>query len=52
MAPLSTYKDAETARKLLTVELKKLLRANPLIREKLSFPDLEPSRLQELLKKR
>ncbi|WJZ85351.1 hypothetical protein VitviT2T_004891 [Vitis vinifera] len=52
MAPLSTYKDAETARKLLTVELKKLLRANPLIREKLSFPDFEPSRLLELLKKR
>ncbi|KAJ7958799.1 Topless-related protein [Quillaja saponaria] len=46
---LSNYIDAATARAVLFVELKKLLEANPLFREKLLFPNIRASRLRMLI---
>ncbi|KAJ1376831.1 LIS1-like proteiny motif [Sesbania bispinosa] len=47
---LSKYGDAKSARNIMLVELKKLIEANPLIREKLIFPPLKgSSRLQSLI---
>ncbi|KAJ1410346.1 WD40/YVTN repeat-like-containing domain superfamily [Sesbania bispinosa] len=47
---LSKYGDAESARNIMLVELKKLIEANPLIREKLIFPPLEgSSRLRSMI---
>jgi WD40 repeat protein len=46
---LSKYGDAKSARNIMLLELKKLLEANPLFREKLSFPAFKASRLRTLI---
>eukprot|EP01018_Ginkgo_biloba_P028115 Gb_27991 [translate_table: standard] len=46
---LSKYGDTKSARSIMLVELKKLIEANPLFREKLGFPNLKASRLRTLI---
>ncbi|XP_047957985.1 topless-related protein 3-like [Salvia hispanica] len=46
---LSKYGDTKTARSIMLIELKKLIEANPLFREKLGFPTLKSSRLRTLI---
>ncbi|XP_020270487.1 protein TPR3-like isoform X1 [Asparagus officinalis] len=46
---LSKYGDTKSARAIMLVELKKLIEANPLFREKLQFPSLRNSRLRTLI---
>ncbi|XVF35630.1 hypothetical protein REPUB_Repub18cG0162700 [Reevesia pubescens] len=46
---LSTYSDAKTARTIMLIELKKLIEANPLFRDKLQFPNIRGSRLRMLI---
>ncbi|WCJ42998.1 TOPLESS-related 3 [Euphorbia peplus] len=46
---LSKYGDTKTARGIMLMELKKLIEANPLFREKLAFPTLKSSRLRTLI---
>ncbi|KAF4389811.1 hypothetical protein F8388_009944 [Cannabis sativa] len=46
---LSKYGDTRQARSIMLIELKKLIEANPLFREKLTFPGLKPSRLRTLI---
>ncbi|XP_022719481.1 topless-related protein 3-like isoform X2 [Durio zibethinus] len=46
---LSKYGDTKTARSIMLVELKKLIEANPLFRDKLAFPTLKSSRLRTLI---
>ncbi|GMP60392.1 hypothetical protein CsSME_00023279 [Camellia sinensis var. sinensis] len=46
---LSKYGDTKTARSIMLIELKKLIEANPLFREKLAFPTLKLSRLRTLI---
>ncbi|XP_073041642.1 LOW QUALITY PROTEIN: topless-related protein 3-like [Primulina eburnea] len=46
---LSKYGDTKTARSIMLIELKKLIEANPLFREKLVFPGLKSSRLRTLI---
>ncbi|KAG5232348.1 WD-40 repeat family protein [Salix suchowensis] len=46
---LSKYGDTKTARTIMLVELKKLIEANPLFRDKLAFPTLKSSRLRTLI---
>ncbi|XP_051123532.1 topless-related protein 3-like isoform X3 [Andrographis paniculata] len=46
---LSKYGDTKTARNIMLLELKKLIEANPLFREKLVFPTLRSSRLRTLV---
>ncbi|KAJ7977900.1 Topless-related protein [Quillaja saponaria] len=46
---LSKYGDTKTARSIMLVELKKLIEANPLFRDKLLFPTLKSSRLRTLI---
>ncbi|KAJ8772012.1 hypothetical protein K2173_027189 [Erythroxylum novogranatense] len=46
---LSKYGDTKTARSIMLVELKKLIEANPLFRDKLVFPVLKSSRLRTLI---
>ncbi|KAG9450199.1 hypothetical protein H6P81_010164 [Aristolochia fimbriata] len=46
---LSKYGDTKSARNIMLVELKKLIEANPLFREKLQFPALKASRLRTLI---
>lgn len=46
---LSNYKDAQTSRRELAVDLKKLIEANPLFGEKLIFPSFSSSRLLNLV---
>ncbi|KAL9233336.1 hypothetical protein vseg_008354 [Gypsophila vaccaria] len=46
---LSKYGDTKTARNIMLVELKKLIEANPLFRDKLVFPTLRSSRLRTLI---
>ncbi|XVF62520.1 hypothetical protein PTKIN_Ptkin09bG0014900 [Pterospermum kingtungense] len=46
---LSKYGDTKSARSIMLVELKKLIEANPLFREKLVFPTLKASRLRTLI---
>ncbi|XP_022748365.1 topless-related protein 3-like isoform X2 [Durio zibethinus] len=46
---LSKYGDTKTARSIMLVELKKLIEANPLFRDKLAFPNLKSSRLRTLI---
>ncbi|KAH7431915.1 hypothetical protein KP509_08G073000 [Ceratopteris richardii] len=46
---LSKYGDTKSARSIMLLELKKLIEANPLFREKLIFPQLKPSRLRTLI---
>lgn len=49
---LSKYGDTKTARSIMLIELKKLIEANPLFREKLVFPTLKASRLRTLINQR
>ncbi|CAM8938645.1 unnamed protein product [Rhodiola kirilowii] len=46
---LSKYGDTKSARNIMLAELKKLIEANPLFREKLQFPTLKNSRLRTLI---
>ncbi|XP_043721893.1 protein TOPLESS-like [Telopea speciosissima] len=46
---LSKYGDTKSARTIMLVELKKLIEANPLFRDKLQFPSLKNSRLRTLI---
>nr|CAD1833272.1 unnamed protein product [Ananas comosus var. bracteatus] len=46
---LSKYGDTKSARSIMLIELKKLIEANPLFREKLVFPTLRASRLRTLI---
>ncbi|XP_019452605.1 PREDICTED: topless-related protein 4-like isoform X2 [Lupinus angustifolius] len=46
---LSKYGDTKTARGIMLAELKKLIEANPLFRDKLQFPTLKNSRLRTLI---
>ncbi|KAK4754266.1 hypothetical protein SAY87_002370 [Trapa incisa] len=46
---LSKYGDTKSARAIMLVELKKLIEANPLFRDKLQFPSLKNSRLRTLI---
>jgi hypothetical protein len=49
---LSKYGDTKSARSIMLIELKKLIEANPLFREKLVFPTLKASRLRTLINQR
>ncbi|KAG5233006.1 protein TPR [Salix suchowensis] len=46
---LSKYGDTKSARNIMLVELKKLIEANPLFRDKLTFPPFKSSRLRTLI---
>uniref|UniRef100_A0A6M2EHW5 CTLH domain-containing protein n=1 Tax=Populus davidiana TaxID=266767 RepID=A0A6M2EHW5_9ROSI len=46
---LSKYGDTKSARGIMLGELKKLIEANPLFRDKLQFPTLKNSRLRTLI---
>ncbi|KAF2306653.1 hypothetical protein GH714_020103 [Hevea brasiliensis] len=46
---LSKYGDTKSARNIMLVELKKLIEANPLFRDKLTFPSFKSSRLRTLI---
>ncbi|XP_022755149.1 topless-related protein 4-like [Durio zibethinus] len=46
---LSKYGDTKSARCIMLAELKKLIEANPLFRDKLQFPTLKSSRLRTLI---
>ncbi|XP_044471816.1 topless-related protein 4-like [Mangifera indica] len=46
---LSKYGDTKSARGIMLAELKKLIDANPLFRDKLQFPTLKNSRLRTLI---
>ncbi|XP_020595497.1 protein TPR3-like [Phalaenopsis equestris] len=46
---LSKYGDTKSARSVMLSELKKLIEANPLFRDKLQFPNLKNSRLRTLI---
>eukprot|EP00850_Spirogloea_muscicola_P024422 SM000794S22534 [mRNA] locus=s794:94:2167:- [translate_table: standard] len=46
---LSKYGDTKSARNIMLLELKKLIEANPLFRDKLQFPNLKASRLRTLI---
>ncbi|KAK1389417.1 WUS-interacting protein 2 [Heracleum sosnowskyi] len=46
---LSKYGDTKSARGVMLSELKKLIEANPLFRDKLNFPNLKNSRLRTLI---
>lgn len=49
---LSKYGDTKSARNIMLVELKKLIEANPLFRDKLTFPGFKSSRLRTLINQR
>ena len=49
---LSKYGDTKSARGIMLGELKKLIEANPLFRDKLQFPTLKNSRLRTLINQR
>ncbi|KZV51494.1 topless-related protein 1-like [Dorcoceras hygrometricum] len=46
---LSKYGDTKSARNIMLIELKKLIEANPLFRDKLAFPAFKASRLRTLI---
>ncbi|XP_011626946.1 protein TPR2 isoform X1 [Amborella trichopoda] len=46
---LSKYGDTKSARTIMLLELKKLIEANPLFRDKLVFPNFKASRLRTLI---
>ncbi|EEF46923.1 WD-repeat protein, putative [Ricinus communis] len=46
---LSTYGDTEFARKILMLELRKIIEANPLFSNKLKFPSIQSQRLRRLI---
>jgi hypothetical protein len=49
---LFMYSDADSARKVMRVELKKLIEANPLFSDKLEFPNAASHRLRRLINQR
>lgn len=49
---LSKYGDTKSARNIMLIELKKLIEANPLFRDKLTFPAFKASRLRTLINQR
>lgn len=49
---LSKYGDTKSARGIMLAELKKLIEANPLFRDKHQFPTLKNSRLRTLINQR
>lgn len=49
---LSKYGDTKSARNIMLLELKKLIEANPLFRDKLAFPSFKTSRLRTLINQR
>ncbi|KAJ0016560.1 hypothetical protein Pint_12170 [Pistacia integerrima] len=49
---LSKYGDTKPARGIMLAELKTLIKANPLFRDKLQFPTLKNSRLRTLISQR
>lgn len=49
---LSKYGDTKSARNIMLVELKKLIEANPLFRDKLTLPAFKASRLRTLINQR
>jgi len=49
---LSKYGDTKSARNIMLLELKKLIEANPLFRDKLNFPPFKASRLRTLINQR
>ncbi|PWA78485.1 hypothetical protein CTI12_AA207230 [Artemisia annua] len=49
---LSKYADAKTARSVMLAELKKLIEANPLFRDKLRYPSFKSQRLRTLINQR
>ncbi|KAJ9678541.1 hypothetical protein PVL29_020663 [Vitis rotundifolia] len=49
---LSKYGDTKSARGIMLIELKKLIEANPLFRDKLTFPAFKASRLRTLINQR
>lgn len=49
---LSKYGDTKSARNIMLLELKKLIEANPLFRDKLAFPAFKGSRLRTLINQR
>ncbi|KAF8400618.1 hypothetical protein HHK36_013917 [Tetracentron sinense] len=49
---LSKYGDTKSARVIMLAELKKLIEANPLFRDKLLFPSLKSSRLRTMINQR
>lgn len=49
---LSKYGDTKSARAIMLAELKKLIEANPLFRDKLTFPSLKSTRLRALINQR
>lgn len=49
---LSGYRDTRTARTIMLIELKKLIEANPLLRDKVQFPNIKGSRLRMLINQR
>jgi hypothetical protein len=49
---LSKYGDTKSARNIMLIELKKLIEANPLFRDKLVFPSFKSSRLRTLINQR
>ncbi|XP_028798241.1 topless-related protein 1 isoform X2 [Neltuma alba] len=46
---LSNYRDTNTARAIMMVELKRLIDGNPALRDKTEFPNLRVSRLRSLV---
>ncbi|QCE00129.1 periodic tryptophan protein 2 [Vigna unguiculata] len=48
-AQLSKYGDTTSARNILVTELKRLIEANPLFQDKLTFPSIKASRLRTLI---
>ncbi|KAL5786017.1 hypothetical protein ACOSQ2_008409 [Xanthoceras sorbifolium] len=46
---LAGYRDTKSARAVMLLELKKLLEANPLFRDKLALPNMKSSRLRMLV---
>jgi len=49
---LSKYGDTKSAQNIMLLELKKLIEANPLFRDKLNFPPFKASRLRTLINQR
>ncbi|XP_022637350.1 topless-related protein 2 [Vigna radiata var. radiata] len=48
-AQLSKYGDTKSARNILVIELKRLIEANPIFQDKLTFPSIKTSRLRTLI---
>ncbi|XP_044464620.1 protein TOPLESS-like isoform X1 [Mangifera indica] len=46
---LSMYGDAKSARKIMMLELQRVIEANPLLRDKLKFPSIKSHRLRRLI---